>query len=404
MNIDKVLSIHQSYSLMKIGALNKQMLIAQYAQSEQISNLNKQIAVGNNIAREIFENQLKEIQHKELIKYYKSLAYSMKEAIELIDKEKDIIFKCFLYDLYSSLIVDFLEDAKNNLEEISDKEYCHNLELKMQDIATIYSINESLYKESDFVKLRDSYVDYLEQQKILEEKQRLSIICKNNTDIEKHIIIPKPIGNKVLGRIVNILWVLSAIGLLLMILSVFVEIRALPGFFLLLFLPFVIPLIILKKKNKKLKADYNAYLKTIDEKNVSLKADIESMDSILQKQEVLLDNHSYKQFKTKITLKYPNWENVIIQLESYFPKIESEKKEILRLDDKFYKMVVNFVDNQSVNLASVQRLYSCGYVTAKKYVGILVDLGIVENDKVVIRDRVMLDEYLNFLKQKNRIQ
>lgn len=70
MNIDKVLSIHQSYSLMKIGALNKQMLIAQYVQSEQISNLNKQIAVSNNIAREIFENQLKEIQHKELIKYY----------------------------------------------------------------------------------------------------------------------------------------------------------------------------------------------------------------------------------------------------------------------------------------------------------------------------------------------
>ena len=60
MDIDKLLSIHQSHSLMKIGAINKQMLIAQYAQCEQISALQKQISASNSISRQILENQLKE--------------------------------------------------------------------------------------------------------------------------------------------------------------------------------------------------------------------------------------------------------------------------------------------------------------------------------------------------------
>lgn len=36
MNIDRILNIYQSYSLTKISAINKQMLIAQYAQCENI--------------------------------------------------------------------------------------------------------------------------------------------------------------------------------------------------------------------------------------------------------------------------------------------------------------------------------------------------------------------------------
>ena len=43
MNIDRLLSIHQSDALMRIGAINKQMLIAQYAQCQQISKLQKEL-------------------------------------------------------------------------------------------------------------------------------------------------------------------------------------------------------------------------------------------------------------------------------------------------------------------------------------------------------------------------
>ena len=80
MDIDRLLSIHQSHSLMKIGAINKQMLIAQYSQCEQISALQKEIAASNSLSRQILNNQLKDIKHKELLAYYKSLAYAMKEA------------------------------------------------------------------------------------------------------------------------------------------------------------------------------------------------------------------------------------------------------------------------------------------------------------------------------------
>ena len=170
MNIDKLLSIHQSHSLMKIGAINKQILIAQYAQCEQISALQKQIAVSTNISRQILENQLKEIKHKELQRYYKSLAYAMNEATQYIETEDDVIFKCFLYELYSKPIIENTLEAKNNLEEITDKEYCEKIRIRIQAIESIYSSSQHIYTESEFSHLLSAQTIYTEQQKTTDRK------------------------------------------------------------------------------------------------------------------------------------------------------------------------------------------------------------------------------------------
>ncbi len=47
MKADTLFNIYQSYSLAKISALNKQNLIALYAQNEQLDKLNKELARTN---------------------------------------------------------------------------------------------------------------------------------------------------------------------------------------------------------------------------------------------------------------------------------------------------------------------------------------------------------------------
>lgn len=71
-NIDRLLSIHQSYSLEGIKRLNVEMLKAQYAQCEQLTQLQKQIDQGNKISMQILRNQKREIENRERQKFYLS--------------------------------------------------------------------------------------------------------------------------------------------------------------------------------------------------------------------------------------------------------------------------------------------------------------------------------------------
>jgi len=133
-NIDRILRVQQTYQLTKIGALNKQMLIAQYAQCEQISALQKQIQQSNAISRQILENQLMEFQYREKIKYYKSLAYNMNEAVSVISDETNPALQVFLGNLFLEPIAINIKESKDNIEDISDKSFCKEVENKISNI------------------------------------------------------------------------------------------------------------------------------------------------------------------------------------------------------------------------------------------------------------------------------
>ena len=99
MDIGRLLNIHRSYSLTTIKAINQQILIAQYAQCEQISKLQNEIAVSNAVLRRILKNQLEDLQHREKQRYYKSLAYNINEAVDIISSEyiqimRQIVVEC----------------------------------------------------------------------------------------------------------------------------------------------------------------------------------------------------------------------------------------------------------------------------------------------------------------------
>lgn len=55
MGLDRLLNIYQAYTITKISAYNKQMLIAHYAQCEKIGKLQQQIKVANSVSRNILK-------------------------------------------------------------------------------------------------------------------------------------------------------------------------------------------------------------------------------------------------------------------------------------------------------------------------------------------------------------
>lgn len=375
------------------------MLIAQYAQCEQISALQNEISANNSISRQILENQLKEIKHQELLRYYKSLAYAMKEAVGCIEAEKDIVFKCFLYELYSEAIINNIREAKSNLEEISDKEYCNGIEMTMQVICNTYSLYKNEYAKSDFSRLLESQSSYQEQQNKLAEKRRTSFIRRAKMEKELSAIKPKPKKSANRGCGIIILFALSIFGLLLMLASVFTDISVLPIFFILFFLPFFIPLIKLRKKDKKWKENYSQYINNIESQKKELLEKLNDINVEIEKEEALLKASLYIQAKNAILLAYPHWEDTIAQIDSYIPKIETLESRPPKLYKDLYEVAKFIVKAQTVNTSMVQRHFCWGYNRAGKCLNKLSEIGIIKDNKVLIQNEEELKKYWESVKE-----
>lgn len=179
------------------------MLIAQYAQCQQISKLQKELESCSNVSKKILENQIKDIKHQEQLKYYKSLAYAMKEAIEYIAKENNIEFQCFLFELYSPLILENIREAKAVLEEISDKEYCADIEKSLQAIGVVYSTSKLVYENSDFYKIISAKAIYSNQKESLDKK--IQELYHKKLEIQKEILAIQPKPNKNKSRVWSII-------------------------------------------------------------------------------------------------------------------------------------------------------------------------------------------------------
>lgn len=399
MDIDRLLAIHQSHSLMKIGAINKQMLIAQYAQCEQISALQKEIAASNILSRQILNNQLKDIKHKELLAYYKSLAYAMKEATGCIEAENDIAFKCFLYELYCETIITNTREAKSNLEEISDKEYCNKIELKMQAICNTCSLSKTMYEKSDFALLLKTQPSYQERQKTLIRKRQSFFLHRYEIEKELSSIKPLPIKNPNIGCGIKFLFTLSILLLVCMVNSVFEDISALPILFILFFVPIFIPLVKLIRKDKKWKENYNQYVNEIELKRKNVLEKLDALKYEIEEEENLLRTSQYVQTKKAISLTYPHWEDTVIKIDSYIPKMETAESKRIKLYKDLYKVAKYIVKVQKVNISIIQRLLACGFTKAAKYLKQLSEIGIVNENKVLVKNEEELNDYWNFIKK-----
>jgi len=383
MNIDRLLSIHQSDALMRIGAINKQMLIAQYAQCQQISKLQKELESCSNVSKKILENQIKDIKHQEQLKYYKSLAYAMKEAIEYIAKENNIEFQCFLFELYSPLILENIREAKAVLEEISDKEYCADIEKSLQAIGVVYSTSKLVYENSDFYKIISAKAIYSNQKESLDKK--IQELYHKKLEIQKEILAIQPKPNKNKSRVcwIGVLFVISIYILGCLIYSLFSD----PKMFILsvesflIFSPIYIVLLWLILNERNWRKNYPEYIKSLQNKKEVLEQELNSIDIEIYKEEDILNTSQYVQLTKSIQQSCPYWEKIVLviseclnmnSIEDANPKVSANK-----YDPLFEQVAYLVVQTQQASTSMIQRKFSIGYNRAARLMNQLEVVGIV---------------------------
>lgn len=169
MDTNTLLRIYQTYSLEKISALSKQSLAAQYAQNEQLVQLNKELAANNAIANKILRNQIQELERQERGRFYKNLIFNLKLATDRIENQTINNFRLFLSSLFLKPIEAYAKESITNLEEIKDKEYAQQIIDRVKSI----SLSNQNYQEEYDKSAWSSYVTVKEK---FEDNQNLITI------------------------------------------------------------------------------------------------------------------------------------------------------------------------------------------------------------------------------------
>lgn len=405
MNIDRTLNIYKAYSLAKISALNKQMLIAQYAQCEQIGklekSLSKELKAINAVNQQLLENQIKEAKRQEKIRYYRNLAHNIKECIDIIDEQKDLFFKSFLLEVFQNPINLYLKDAKANLEEIGDKEFCSTWEKVLQNNVNQVRTIQSQFKLSPFHTLLEQHDSYLKEEEDL-NKQFL------NNKIEK-LKIKAPVLETakslnsyqskgclltmvIISTLSCLFFTFGAIAGGFSDISEFISVSV----FLVLF-PLSIVLLLMFKARKK-KKTYNSYLDNIDQINnerlQNYNDSIRNTDQMLAKIEAnrnqLELTHPYSKAKAAINSLIPGWEGIIDKITSKLPMDKSESTNN-NFDPLLAKIAKSAVKYGKISTSSIQREFSLGYNRANKIIEQLANLGVVVKNNSYAPAEVIVD-------------
>lgn len=385
--IDRGISIFQAYSLAKISALNKKSLAIQYAQCGQLQKLEQQVShelrVANRLSQQILENQLNEIKKRETIKVYKKIAHNAKEVIEIIAAQQNLIFKKFLIEIFAKPTQFMLQDAKENLEEITDLEFCSKWIKNLDECENQVKHIQEQYIKSPYYIYLTSEDAFISQQTELENRD------KENQKVQSSIQPFQPEEKKSLEQY-KANGCLNSLIIFFIILCVLTLLAPGPEIF------FIITLILLiayKQYHTRSKVkNYPAYCSEIDRKNEDnlriynehvLSVSIDG-SNIAQDRLSLNAEHPYMCAKREILAHNPDFESIIHKIEDYIPQMEDttdehkENDSTNERDPLFEECAIFFAGTGgTASTASLQRRYSIGYIRAENIMNQLEAAGIV---------------------------
>lgn len=379
MDIDRILNIYQAYSITKISAINKQMLIAQYAQCEKINAIQKQLDVANSVSRRILENQLKEIQQRETQKYYKNLAFKMSEAFEKIISVTDINLQTFLCSIILDKLLANIKECQTNLEEIRDKEYCKDLINKCNTLLDNISIRHD-YLNSPFYIMQNNEQDYnnkVSDKKNILKAKRIELNEKKYTLknlINRELAERKTkrgcsMGCLVIIGFILIMFLIAQIGMTLdNEQSSWTEFTVLETLLLVSFI-FILRYH-RKQKNKNIQYKNKDKIDQLQIEISNVENEINSINN-----DDSLKNHTYIISKQDVEKNYPDLEVTLTDLMQYFPMQQNSKKSYDKLIRECAEFIMMIND---VKLSAIQRRFSIGYNRVGKIVEQLVELGVIK--------------------------
>jgi two-component sensor histidine kinase len=392
MDTNTLLRIYQTYSLEKISALSKQSLAAQYAQNEQLVQLNKELAANNAVANKILKNQIQEIERQEKGRFYKNMIFNLKMATDKIENQPLINFRLFLSSLFLKPIEAYAKESITNLEEINDKEYAQQI---IDRVKSISSSNQSYQEEYD----KSVWSSYFSAKEAYENYQDLAAINNKKKEIEK---IKEEVAKKTKDDIeltkfnkkfsvgcftFSLLFLLYIVGAL--IYAYYINDPDASGgipIVVVAILFFLLACALVKKSGEKqMKEGTQKENKELEQRITHLQVEIE---------EILAKNkeaeNQFNSISSIITAECNDWEtqtNEIIEL------LPHDKKDGGKLDPKLEEAAHIVVNKQDGSTSLVQRKLAIGYNRAERIMNQLELVGVVGATKgTKSRDVLISDE------------
>ena len=113
---------------------SEEMIAEQQNTNQELNMLRNQMANANSMQQQMLQNQIREIEEKEIQKFYKLRSFKLNQLTTCIDNLTDINQKAFTYYVFKDIITERATEAQSNLNEINDKEYCNSTLAKLRGI------------------------------------------------------------------------------------------------------------------------------------------------------------------------------------------------------------------------------------------------------------------------------
>ena len=394
MKTDTLLNLYQSYTLTTVSELNKQSLIALYAQNEQLSQLNEELTRANRTTEQILRNQIKEIEQKEKRRYFKNITFNLSQALDLLENEENVNFRLFASGLFLSPIRDMAKDAVQELEEIADKEYAQNIVKRTNVLTESDKTIYDSYKNTPwatFLSIKSQIEQDLKTKKKeirqisdhLNEKEIITKKCKEKEKKTKKAegfenSTNKGNGKGCMGCFITTIVLLSLFtigtyctqdyyltkgGIVLLVLSI---------------LTYFSPIIVKYLKKVESLAVNDTKANTKDE---TLENEIKSLSdelTNLQQEETRLTTQ-YNELLQEITADCPKWESKLSEIAEFIP--HKEKKKLANLDPLFTEAAKLIIKKKDTSISLIQRKFAIGYNRAARIMNQLEECGIVGTEE-----------------------
>lgn len=375
MNTNTLLRIYQTYSLEKISALSKQSLAAQYAQNEQLVQLNNELAANNAVTNKILRNQIQELERQERGRFYKNLIFNLKLAIDKIESQPINNFKLFLSSLFLKPIEVYAKESLVNLEEIKDKEYAQQI---IDRIKSISLSNQSYQEEYN----KSAWASYIQAKELVDDNQNVITIGKAKKEltgiIEKsekkkkealeRLKLERDIPNGCFGCSTGFLILLTIVTIGMCFVKEFNALDEIP---LLIIVAIVTLLTGLWKKKSKTK-DVILEIEENEEnpRKEQLLHEIEELEAKNKEAE-----NQFNSISSIITSECYDWETQTNEIIDLLPH---DKKDGGKFDPKLEEAAHIVVSKQDGSTSLVQRKLAIGYNRAERIMNQLEIVGVVD--------------------------
>lgn len=391
MKTDTLLNLYQSYTLTKVSELNKQSLIALYAQNEQLGQLNEELARANRTSEQILRNQIKEIEQKEKRRYFKNMTFNLSQALDLLENEENANFRIFASGLFLSPIRDMAKNAVQELEEIADKEYAQNIVKRTNVLTDNDKCNIDNYNNSSWASILNvkSKIDNDLAKEIKNKKEAISLLSSKIDEVHKKVTKKVKDTEKAekgcLGCMQFIVFglVVALIG------TIFThDYKATLGAIYLL-IPAILLLISFywgEKKKGKEDSENNKEKKNVEKKKenpeeetLEKELDILSNELLLLQQEETKTTTQYNELLQDVTADCPKWESKLSEIAELIPHEEKKKKG--NKDPLLIEAAKLIVKKKDASTSLIQRKFAIGYTRAGRIMNQLEECGIVGTEE-----------------------